>query len=446
MPIQNILDQATNILSGKSKDLESTTTGTTGSAAGEAAGQWGLDQDKGMMDPTAYTGNVPGSQGYNPAQQQGFDILSGMNPGAITGAVGNMTPQQIQAMSRSGGPGAGYMNPYQDQMIGGLKKDYGKAMEMGANQIGQGAAGANAFGGTRHGVAEGVMGADAMDNFLKQASGIRSDSFNRAMDWQGQDYNRNIAIAQANNQANLGFGDLRRRTAVDQGMQDFGRSDRFNRMGQFDVGQQNMEDQFNYGEFNRMQNWKPNMMNQYMQGVSGTPWQQQTSSTQYGSGPSDLQNLIGTGLQAGAIAASTKATFLCIPEGTKIDTLDGSIPIEDIKPGMKVKGLYGGETEVLQAHHYKEDPEPVRFATVEFDNGAKVDLCDMHRINGKRTKDYKIGDKIRGNKITAIKWYNGVERSYDLLTTDGGYKIGNIPVDSMINEMASFVNELKKAA
>ena len=31
MPIQNILDQGMNILSGSPKDLESTTTGTTGS-------------------------------------------------------------------------------------------------------------------------------------------------------------------------------------------------------------------------------------------------------------------------------------------------------------------------------------------------------------------------------------------------------------------------------
>ena len=70
----------------------------------------------------------------------------------------------------------------------------------------------------------------------------------------------------------------------------------------------------------------------------------------------------------------------------------------------------------------------------------------MHRINGKRTKDYKVGDKVRSNKITDIKWYNGVERSYDLLTEDGGYKIGNIPVDSMIEEMASYISNYRKAA
>jgi len=143
-----------------------------------------------------------------------------------------------------------------------------------------------------------------MDDYLRAATGIRSDSFNKAMDWQGQDYNRNIAIAQANNQANLGFGDLRRRTAVDQGMQDFGRSDRFNQIGMYDRGQQNMANMFNYGEFNRMQDWKPNMMNNYMAGVSGIPWQQQTSETQYGSAPSDLQNIIGAGLGfTGAYAA-----------------------------------------------------------------------------------------------------------------------------------------------
>ena len=434
-----------NILSGSPKDLESTTTGTTGSAAGEAAGQWGLDQYKGMMDPTAYTGNVPGSQGYNPAQQQGFDILSGMKPGAVGTAVGNMTPQQIIGGDRSGGPGA-YADNRNKLLEDAARRRYTDALAIGNNQIGQGAHGANAFGGSRHAMASGAMGAKAMQDYMQQTGQLYADSYDKGMGWKHEDARAQAANVDAMNRANLGFGGLRRGVAGDDISNQFGRSDRFNRMGQFDVGQQNMADQFNYGEFNRMQNWKPNMMNNYMAGVRGTPWQQQTSSTQYGSGPSDLQNLIGTGLQAGAIAASTKATFLCIPEGTKIDTLDGSIPIEDIKPGMKVKGLYGGETEVLQAHHYKEDPEPVRFATVEFDNGAKVDLCDMHRINGKRTKDYKIGDKIRCNKITAIKWYNGVERSYDLLTTDGGYKIGNIPVDSMINEMASFVNELKKAA
>lgn len=301
--LQNAFNQITNILSGKPKDLTKTSQGTSGSAAGEAAGKWALGPEgyRGMMDPTAYGGNVPGAQGWNQSQQQGFDILSGMQPGAVGTAVGNMTPQQIAAMNRSGGPGT-YQSKYGDAMKGQLRDRYGDSLAMMQNRIGAGASGANAFGGARHGVAEGVGGAEAQRNYLEAATRIDADAYDKGMDWMGRDLDRNIAIAQANNQANLGFGDLRRRTAVDQGMQDFGRSDRFNRMGQFDVGQQNMADQFNYGEFNRMQNWKPNMMNNYMAGVRGTPWQQQTTSTQQGQGKSDLQNLIGMGIGLGGAA------------------------------------------------------------------------------------------------------------------------------------------------
>jgi len=133
---------------------------------------------------------------------------------------------------------------------------------------------------------------------------IRDTGFQNAMGWQREDARDRASDITEMNLANLGFGDLRRRTAVDQGMQDFGRSDRFNQIGMYDRGQQNMANMFNYGEFNRMQDWKPNMMNNYMAGVSGIPWQQQTSETQYGSAPSDLQNIIGAGIGlTGAYAA-----------------------------------------------------------------------------------------------------------------------------------------------
>ena len=70
----------------------------------------------------------------------------------------------------------------------------------------------------------------------------------------------------------------------------------------------------------------------------------------------------------------------------------------------------------------------------------------MHKIYNKRAKDYKVGDRIQNTKVTSITRYNGVERSYDLLTADGGYLIGGIPVNSMIEELASLANELKQAA
>jgi hypothetical protein len=296
-----MIDQVMNILSGKPKDLTKTSTTTGGSAAGTAAGQWGLDQYKNMMEHgvNAYGGPIVGAQGPNAAQNQQYNMLTGMQTGAVGSAVGNMTPQQIAAMNRSGGPGAGYMNPYQDQMLGGLQKDYGESLAMMKNRIGAGAGGANAFGSTRHGVAEGVGGAKAMDDYLRAATGIRSDSYNKGMGWMGQDQNRNVAIAQANNQANLGFGDLRRRTAQDDINNQFGRSDRFGRYGLNRQNQQNTADAFRYGEFNRQEDWMPNMMNNYMAGVSGTPWQTEHTTTSYGQGKSDLQNIIGAGIGLG---------------------------------------------------------------------------------------------------------------------------------------------------
>ena len=49
-------------------------------------------------------------------------------------------------------------------------------------------------------------------------------------------------------------------------------------------------------------------------------------------------------------------------------------------------------------------------------------------------------------KIVEIKWYDGVKRSYDLLTEDKGYRISGLPVDSMIEEMASYISNYRKAA
>jgi hypothetical protein len=155
-------------------------------------------------------------------------------------------------------------------------------------------------------------------------------------------------------------------------------------------------------------------------------------------GPSQQEQLMGlvkTGIGA-------KIAFACIPEGTQIDTPDGGIPIEEIKSGDFVIGMDGKDDEVLQVHQYKEDPEPVRFATVTFDDGSTVDCCDKHRISGKRTEDYKPQDKVGSRKVTGIDWYNGVSRSYDLLTATGGYRINGVPVNTMIPEMADMITEL----
>jgi hypothetical protein len=71
-------------------------------------------------------------------------------------------------------------------------------------------------------------------------------------------------------------------------------------------------------------------------------------------------------------------------------------------------------------------------------------------INEKRARDYTYHDKIGSRKVTSIVFYMGVERSYDLITETGGYRIEGIPVNTMIPEMAekslALANKLMEAA
>ena len=443
---QNAFNQVGNILSGKPKDL--TATSTSGSSKAEDYGTYGLDQYKALMERgvNKYGGPIVGNQVVNPAQRKQFEMLTGMQskmPGAVNTAVGNMVPDQIGSMNRSGGPGA-YAENRNKLLEDAARRRYADALAMGSNQVGFGAQGANAFGGSRHGMAEGMMGAKAMQDYMQQMGQLYADSYDKGMGWKHEDAIAQAANVDAMNRANLGFGGLRSNVAQADIANQFNLANQFGLYGQGQQQQQNLADRMRYDEFIRQQNWMPSMLNNYMANVSHSPWQQ--TSTKTGQGKSDLGNIMGMGVALGG----AKLMGVCIPKGTTIDTYINDaikqIPIEDIEPGMFVKGMLGEKTEVLQSHHYKENPNQNRFATVTFDNGSKVDCCDRHRINDKRMEDYKIGEKVGSHKIINITWYNGVNKSYDLLTDSKGYRINNIPVNSMIEELVEIAMELKKAA
>ena len=130
-----------------------------------------------------------------------------------------------------------------------------------------------------------------------------------------------------------------------------------------------------------------------------------------------------------------KLLFSCIPEGMEIDTPDGPKPIETLRPGDEVIGFSGKPVRIMQMHGYVEDPEGERFHEITFDNGAVVRLCDMHRIDSIPANEVTPGAQLGGQTVQSVKVYGGVERSYDLLTEDDGYRISGIPVNSMIEEM-----------
>ncbi len=130
-----------------------------------------------------------------------------------------------------------------------------------------------------------------------------------------------------------------------------------------------------------------------------------------------------------------KLHFGCLPQGTKIDTPDGPVRIENLKTGDTVIGFSGSRVRIAQIHQYQEDPATSRYLTVHFANGRAVSASLKHRIDGIPAKDLKVGDTCASQVVIRIESRTGVSRSFDLLTGDTGYRISGIPVNSMIEEM-----------
>ncbi|MEO5715029.1 MAG: Hint domain-containing protein [Luteolibacter sp.] len=141
--------------------------------------------------------------------------------------------------------------------------------------------------------------------------------------------------------------------------------------------------------------------------------------------------LLGTALGLGM----AKLQFGCLPHGTKIDTPGGPVRIENLRTGDTIIGFGGSRVQVAQIHQYQEDPATSRYLTVHFSNNSSVCASLKHRIDGIPAKDLKVGDTCGSQVITRIENRKGVSRSFDLLTGDSGYRIGGIPVNSMIEEM-----------
>jgi len=203
------------------------------------------------------------------------------------------------------------------------------------------------------------------------------------------------------------------------------------------LGQAN--NQFNAGQQNQIGMFNADAQNQATEfGIEGA-YNAQFNEQQRDDAQSNNWINAGVGL------ATAKLYAMCIPEGTMIDTPDGSVEINNIRAGDMVIGFDGEATKVLQKHEYAENPETERFLKIHLDNGTKLDTCDMHKINDIRAKYYNIGDYINDSKIIKVDWYGGVERSFDLLTEDEGYQISGVPINSMIEELNAVANLIKEA-
>jgi len=145
-------------------------------------------------------------------------------------------------------------------------------------------------------------------------------------------------------------------------------------------------------------------------------------------------NLIAPLVRTAMPLAGIKLAFACLPEDAMIDTPTGPRCVRDISAGDVVTGYRGKPVIVEQKHVYREVPE-TEFLCANFEDGASVEACGMHRLAGIRMRDLKVGQVIAGRRLLTISSRRGITISCDLMTGDEGYRIDDIPVNSMIEEM-----------
>ena len=127
---------------------------------------------------------------YQPAPmapQQGFNVNQA-SAGALQGAIGG-TQRAMQAPLQVGA----YANPYTSAVIDRTQQDIERQRQMAMNQLGAQATAAGAFGGSRQGVAEGVMAGE----YGRMAGDIAAQQ-------RQQNYSQALQAAMTDRQARLG--------------------------------------------------------------------------------------------------------------------------------------------------------------------------------------------------------------------------------------------------
>jgi hypothetical protein len=122
-------------------------------AATTAAGTPGPGMHPWMQQSGTFFGNVVGGAG-----QQGINALAG-------------DPRAVQQL----------MNPYTQQVIDANAQDWQRMNQAGTTALNAQATATRAFGGSRHGIAQGQMLASNASNEAQQAAMLRSAGFSEAM-------------------------------------------------------------------------------------------------------------------------------------------------------------------------------------------------------------------------------------------------------------------------
>ena len=140
------------------------------------------------------SGSQSGTTGVDAATQAKIDEIYRAAQ-ASGGAMPSGVTQGMDALTGNRDAARQFMNPYQDQVIDAINKQYGVGNEMALRTTNDAATRAGAFGGSRHGIAEGTALAENARNRDSQVAGLLGQGFEGAMGRAGQAVNFGMAGA-----------------------------------------------------------------------------------------------------------------------------------------------------------------------------------------------------------------------------------------------------------
>jgi len=245
------------------------------------------------MQATGYNAAQGQAQGYN-AANAGARGYGAQGYNAANAGARGYNANTWQAGQLAGTNLNPYMNPYENTVIQGLQSDAARAQQMGSNQLGSAATAAKAFGGSRHGLAEGTMMAENQRNLNQQVGQLRQSGFLNAQQMAQQDIANRMSASQANQNALNQAGQFGAQAYNTAALQNAAAQ---NAARQFGAGAQNTAAQFGAGAQNTAA----------LQNAAA-----QNAARQFGAGAQNAMtsqnlNALNAANQFGASAANTAA-------------------------------------------------------------------------------------------------------------------------------------------
>jgi hypothetical protein len=157
-----------------------------------------------VLDPAirgAFLGNLSNAQnvaanlgvrqfaGFDPLYQQGermaLDVAGGSGSQELDQAIaatGGLTGYMPERIGFDQGMVQQYYNPFEQQVIDTTLADIERQRQMSTQNLGERATAARAFGGSRQGVAEGVMAGEFGRTAAQTAAGLRQSGYQSSLD------------------------------------------------------------------------------------------------------------------------------------------------------------------------------------------------------------------------------------------------------------------------